>query len=59
MKKYYTQVFTRPEDIDVWLNSFEEKREGRPMSVYSFAVVGYVSVDNKINITVETQTYTL
>ena len=48
MKKYYTQKFYKDEaeNLATWLNSFEEKREGRPNCEYFFeiidkSVVGY------------------
>lgn len=44
MFKYFSKkFFGDEEEIDKWLNGFEEERNKRPTANYNFKIVGYVT----------------
>lgn len=54
MKRYYTKQFSQSlvEGISDWLNSFEEKRDGRPFCQYWVEVISYDVFGSSIVITI-------
>lgn len=60
MIKYYTKQFSSSlvENISEWLNSFEDKRNGRQRCEYFVNIVSYDIFKDSVLITIQVEEYT-